>query len=655
MDMRAAHPRTSAAFGYAAVLCGILLVAASLRFAQITDVGIRYDDEAAYFFDASLWHYGTRALFDGELLGAIGRGEKQAAQHRLTELGVNFGDRYVKPCQGFTLPAALLMFVTGPRPAGLLVLNALTGALTVAALAGLATTVFGRRAGLLAAALLAVAPYHLVYCRTALPYATGIFFVVLGVWGWIAARAGGMVRPRRTLLSGAALGYAVTCHYGFLVVPASLLLVEMVEALRWALPFSRHRSDFGRAAGSSPLQGGGCRSDDNSPSESIPAGEQQPPRSGPLQGGNCPRGSARAEAHGSRRPDAAGSWLEPFRNGATLLAGVILPALALEGLFQTARLVAWIADAYLPLVGFFDACAYWFRVMHRAAAATSAPGAWERVSAPAAVNYLVHWQGELATLAAGAGILLMLKRGGSAGNLAFVTLLIFVPLIVQPLSVARATAVIVPFACLFMAGAVESLVGFVRCSPSVAWVGSTVLLAGLAFSGIERLPSVLTHRSGMATACEVLVVREADNVLVPFDTVGRSKYQIHWSGGSTQILRESLHTRFTPTEALAELHRRGVRWVVTDPQHWAYHDPSSPAVDAIFRWWKTFGEVVAEESHLVAELPHVRNYEWAYLAETGRPQLTTEMQREGAGPIRIYELTTGRTEAGTTGKVDTGV
>ena len=103
----------------------IVLLAAVLRFKDIQAVGICFDDEVAYTADARMWYRLARTLFDHEAIRAALEGDRIAFDQRLEAQGVDFNQRYAKPCQGYTFLAAAMMFALGDGPEALLVLNAL--------------------------------------------------------------------------------------------------------------------------------------------------------------------------------------------------------------------------------------------------------------------------------------------------------------------------------------------------------------------------------------------------------------------------------------------------------------------------------------------------------------------------------------------------
>lgn len=280
-------------------LAVVVVTACIFRFDGITSAGIRYDDEGAYVGDARLWHRCALVSTDRRSIGAVMRGDKATLQKRMDDLGVDFGARYVKPSQGYTFLGALAMFAVGDRPAALLALNAVSGVLTVIMLYAIGATLFGRAVGLCGAMLLAVSPYHLSYCRSAFADATAGLFVLLGLWIFIVG-VKRRWRPRRTYgLSGLFLGFAVTCHYRCLYVPAVLVIADM-------------------------LTSHGVGTD--------------------------------LEGWVKRTRSAAHRWT-------WLAVGVAVPLICIEFMFQAAHAAAWLSDSFLPLDTYFEAWWKWIGVV----------------------------------------------------------------------------------------------------------------------------------------------------------------------------------------------------------------------------------------------------------------------------------------------------
>ncbi len=210
------------------MLFTVLGLAAYLRFAGIATSGIRFDDESWYASDARLWHRCIRAAAEPGVLAAIAAGDKDGLKPRLEKFGIDFNDRYQKPSQGYTLLGAMVMFAAGDRPEALNILNAIFGTLAVLLIFLLARLWLGTSLGLVASYLLAVSPYHLFYCRSALADATAGCFVLAGTFFWTLAFRRMSRRPWASLFAGIAFGWGITCHYRIGYIPMVIVLTELV-------------------------------------------------------------------------------------------------------------------------------------------------------------------------------------------------------------------------------------------------------------------------------------------------------------------------------------------------------------------------------------------------------------------------------------------
>lgn len=212
----------------------ILAVAAAVRLPGIGEVGIRYDDGAAYAADARLWHRCVRLLADPAAWSAFASGDAAALAATGERHRIDFSDRYPKPCQGFTFLVAGMMFIFGAHADAVLITNAIFSVLSVLVLYGVARRWLGQWPAVVAALLLAIAPFHVVYARTGLVESTAGFFVLLGVYCWAQGRMADRSAARGYLFGGLALGYACTCHYRCAVIIAALFVYECVALIpRW--------------------------------------------------------------------------------------------------------------------------------------------------------------------------------------------------------------------------------------------------------------------------------------------------------------------------------------------------------------------------------------------------------------------------------------
>jgi hypothetical protein len=557
-------------------LAVVVVTASILRLGGITRVGIRFDDEGAYVGDARLWYRCALVLTDRQSLGAGMRGDKAALKRRMDDLGVDFGARYAKPSQGYTFLGAAAMFVVGDRPAALLVLNAVSGVLAVILTYAIGSTLFGRRPGLCAAAFLAVSPYHLVYCRSALTEATAGLFVLLGLWIWII----GVKRrwsPRWSYgLSGIALGYAATCHYRCLYVPGVLILADIM--------MSQWRGTDGKR----------------------PAG---------------------------RLSAAAVRW-------SWLAAGVALPAILFELLFRTARGAAWLSDSYLPVGTYFAAGTKWASKILVSGAADVTGGPLSPVlNAQAYFGYFVHWHGVAAALLTLVGLLVTVRKSGLGRIPALLALVTLTLVMIQPYSVARAMSTAIPALCLCAAVGAFWItdLGRLRHRWKAAVVSALVLL--FVASALTRSRALYARHSSIANACAFVAARGPATVAIPLDTYHRSKYWLYLEGTDVNVVNGMFHNLGSPEAVIARLRSDGVRWIIMDPQRWHYRDTRPGSKNLVFRWWEAMDDYLSREAALAAEFPHIVDACWEFLAEGPGLAHLDEMIRRRAGRLGIYDLT----------------
>ncbi|MEK7476950.1 MAG: glycosyltransferase family 39 protein [Candidatus Coatesbacteria bacterium] len=188
-----------------APLLAILAIGGALRFAQLDRQGLLLFDEGQLILEAR----GVRALA-GAWTGTVAArpGARDALNAAIANGRIVFG----KPAHNVLLAALLPVFPRADRAT--LVLSAAAGTMTILAVWALGRALYGNAAGLLAALLLALSPYHLLYSREGLSDA-------LTVLCWTGALAA-FTRPggRAALVSGALAGLAVATNYRTLFLPA---------------------------------------------------------------------------------------------------------------------------------------------------------------------------------------------------------------------------------------------------------------------------------------------------------------------------------------------------------------------------------------------------------------------------------------------------
>lgn len=581
----------------------VLAVAATLRFTSISQVGIRFDDEASYAADARLWHRCARLLVDPQAMGAVIRGDKAGVQSRMATLGIDFADRYDKPSQGFTFPAAAMMFLVGDDPTALVVLNALCGTLSVWILYQLGFVMFGRSIALLAAALLAVSPYHVTYCRSAFPYATATMFVLLGVWWWSKPRSGPCGR-RYLVLSGAALGCATSCHYSALGVAGMLMAFELV-----------HRPT---------------------------------PRGGEFSAGSF--------AHAGRRCGVIFVGLmipilmiEGIFQSARLAARVtdsFLPVITyFEAFIEWAGVIAFcgVRPAGVTLLNWTIPAVYtgYFTHWH---------GAVGSVTLMAGLCVvLLRGRGRAripAIIVTGTVGLLMLQRymipRAAAMIVPFACLCIAValralagswPRLVDDSEFSESGC---PPRIRIEPATPSGAANHVRrwCRPLAAWVLASVLLVSL----IPGLTQVVGPRSALAQACSFVTENGGGRVIVPVDSCNQSKYALYLDSANTDIVRRKLSLFGTPDEVLSLLRDEGARWMITDPQHYHYPDLQRTPGGVVYEWWRNMHDYLDGHAELVVEFDHQAGNRWEFLAEGTGLRFLPEMVRRNDGTLKIYDL-----------------
>lgn len=570
------------------IILSLLTLAALPRLPDITSVGIRFDDESAYVRDARLWCRAIRAIGDRPFLSSLLHGNKAAAQDRLTQIGVDFSDRYLKPSQGFTFLGAGAMLLVGEGPHALTILNASAGMVSVVLLFFLAVPRLGVPVAAAGAGLLALSPYHVLYCRTAFTESTATLALVVALVYWNRARtslancrpqalhdpcppsheptSARRVQRRNMFLCGLAMGWAATCHYRVALVPVAMAGWEIAGAA-WRRWIARDR-----------------------------------------------------EACVGQRLDDWGR----------ALTGAIVPFLAIELFFQSARFLAWATDSYLPLLTYSEAAWRWGRVVADDPNVNE-PGLIHPQVLAAFVQYYRHWHGTVATVLAGFGLALLLRRRWGLSAVSGFCLVLCGTLLLQGVAVVRAISFALPVLCLATAVAAAAMLGALdRVHRRAGIIGGFALALVLLIPSLSRLVELIPKRSMIAEAC------------APLSVVG-GKAAVHHSGiyeaytadrNIEFIDGQSFHRLGSPRDLLADLRAQGVRWVVTDPQIWHYRP-----WDHIFSWWAEFRALLDDEALPVAEFPHCRDYRWEFLAEGPGLKYLDEMTALNEGGIRIYELT----------------
>ncbi|MEK6675625.1 MAG: glycosyltransferase family 39 protein [Planctomycetota bacterium] len=550
----------------------ITVLAAALRFNQIQSAGVSFEDESWYAGDARLWHRCMKTLTDPQALSAVWSGDKRAFQARLEANGVHFEDRYIKPSQGFTVLGSIMMFVVGDNPAALFVTNSVCGVLSIMALYGLGVMLYDCKTALAAAFLLAVSPYHIVYCRSALAEPSATLFVLCGTLFWVAGCQRRISWGKAYFLAGLCFGYAIICHYRSAYIPVLLFLFD------WTL------------------------------------GRQT-----------------------SVTNDSTVSKPDFIRRAALFGGGVMSPILAAEGVFRLAQFAAIITNSYLPIHGFLHYVSHYVILLQERVGVED--GGWNPEVLLRYGEYFRHWHGTPEMILAMIGVAWVVLNKGAKRWPALLIVGTLGILALQRYSVARALAVLIPFLCLCSASLLVRTIACCRLSPHPARFLLGIAAVLIASPGLDQAWSLMVQPSGTPEACAWLNKQKGTAVL-PSDT---RKYTLYVDTSAISVRTLNSTCEGAPARiALQQLREEGVRWIVTDAQHWHLCDPGQQW-HATFEWWEEMRSELDRSAVLVAEFSHVEHHEWEFLAEGWGPQCLPEMLATGGGRLRIYDVQGSRT------------
>ena len=191
-------------------LCGILVVAAFLRFYNLSHQGFLVSDEGAY------------------VIGA----------RRLVEHAYWMGYSFFRP--GFLMLVIWASSLVGSSPLAAAGVSAVLGLITVGVVYCITRELFEKQAALVSTALFATSTYHVFYSRVGLSNVAAVFFFTLGLYCWVrfsAERRRGVMFP---FAAGLLFGYAFTCHYSLALFLGLLGVVE----LWWAIQARAYRGSL---------------------------------------------------------------------------------------------------------------------------------------------------------------------------------------------------------------------------------------------------------------------------------------------------------------------------------------------------------------------------------------------------------------------------
>lgn len=204
------------------LLAAILIVATFLRFFRITERGIWDYDEAWYLLETkSLYdtiQYAFQSITNGDFAG---EGLKSYLRAR--------GDAPVtafKP--GHNVLVLVGMLLLGVHDYATLSVSALSGTLTVLVTYLLASKMFDKRVGLLAALILAVSTFHVGHSRSGYAQANGVLFTTLGLYLWYGFSLKKIQQWGYLFGAGAAIGIGFTCHFNLFTLPPLIVAYEIL-------------------------------------------------------------------------------------------------------------------------------------------------------------------------------------------------------------------------------------------------------------------------------------------------------------------------------------------------------------------------------------------------------------------------------------------
>lgn len=134
------------------------------------------------------------------------------------------------PKEGFLTFASLSLFIFGAKDYVILAVSAFFGTLTVILVYLIGKSLYDKITGVLAALILALSPYHVVYSRTGLSHITATFFLFLGFYFYILSSLKNNASiNKKIVLAGFSIGYAFTCHYALYPIFGLFLIFELLN------------------------------------------------------------------------------------------------------------------------------------------------------------------------------------------------------------------------------------------------------------------------------------------------------------------------------------------------------------------------------------------------------------------------------------------
>jgi 4-amino-4-deoxy-L-arabinose transferase-like glycosyltransferase len=202
----------------AGALAAILALASVLRFTRLADRGFIYWDEGKFALEGIRLQSALRLLSGAHVDLLAGKAVGTA-----------------KPMHALLI--ALAYGLMGIHDYASLYVNAFSGVVCVALTYLIGRLLVGPASGLIAAALLAVSEYEVIYARSALSESDATAFLLAGIAVWLyASRPDGNILWRRSLLgpglAGLLFGIGFTTNYRLIVYIAVAIVIDVAQAHR---------------------------------------------------------------------------------------------------------------------------------------------------------------------------------------------------------------------------------------------------------------------------------------------------------------------------------------------------------------------------------------------------------------------------------------
>ena len=217
----------------------IMILGGYLRFHDIEDRGPSFFDDGIYTLEGKWIYTFSKALVSGlkrKIEEVRLRQNLYSFKEEAERIGASIeGEPPVWGRPGFSLLTGICMGLLGPRIYATNLVSAVFGTLSILGIFLLGRAMFNERVGLLAALLLAVSGYHLVYSVTGLSDGTAMCFALFAFYLYYKSKAregegrGGYLFA---VLAGLGCGMAFAVHDRMLYVFLVLLLNEGIDFLQ---------------------------------------------------------------------------------------------------------------------------------------------------------------------------------------------------------------------------------------------------------------------------------------------------------------------------------------------------------------------------------------------------------------------------------------